>query len=162
MPVQFQPEGYHSITPYIIADGASAAIDFYKANFGATEVMRLPGPEGKVMHAEFQIGDSRIMIADPFPDMGALSPGHFGGSPQHLMIYTEDVDAMFNKAVEAGGEILRPLADMFYGDRMGTLKDPFGHQWSIATHTEDVSEEEMAKRMEAMKDQGGCGGGEGG
>jgi PhnB protein len=135
MPVPFQPEGYHSITPYIIVEGAHAAIEFYTANFAATEVMRIPGPEGSVMHAEIQIG----------------------GSPQHLMIYAEDCDAMFNQAVAAGSEVLRPLADQFYGDRSGTLKDPFGHQWTIATHIEEVSEEEMAKRMEAMMKQGGGG-----
>jgi len=156
MPVQFQPEGYHSVTPYIIVEGANAAIEFYAANFGASEVMRIPGPEGKVMHAEIQIGDSRVMLADPCPEMGAESPVKFGGSPQHLMIYTEDCDAMFGKAVEAGSEVLRPLADQFYGDRSGTLKDPFGHQWTLATHVEDVSEEEIAKRMAAMMEQGGA------
>jgi PhnB protein len=158
MSVQFQPEGYHSVTPYIIVEGANAAIAFYAANFGASEVLRIPGPGGKVMHAEILIGDSRVMLADPCPEMGAEAPARFGGSPQHLMIYTADCNAMFDKAVEAGSEVLRPLADQFYGDRSGTLKDPFGHQWTIATHVEDVSDEEIARRMEAM--MGGEGGGE--
>ncbi len=155
MSVHFQPEGYHSVTPYIIVEGANAAIEYDAANFGASEVLRIPGPGGKVMHAEIQIGDSRVMLADPCPEMGAEAPARFGGSPQHLMIYTEDCDAMFNQAVEAGSEVLRPLADQFYGDRSGTLKDPYGHQWTIATHVEDVSEEEVAKRMEAIMEQGG-------
>jgi len=144
------PEGYHSVTPYINVKNANAAIEFYAGNFGATEVMRLPGPGGKVMHAEIKIGDSHVMLADEFPEMGAQAPEHFGGSPQHLMIYTEDCDAMFQKAIAAGSTEVRPLADQFYGDRSGTLKDPFGHQWTIATHVEDVTEEEIAKRMADM------------
>jgi PhnB protein len=150
MPVNPIPESYHSVTPSIAAKDANAAIDFYTSNFGATEVMRMPGPGGKVMHAEIQIGDSRIMLADEFPKMGAQAPEHFGGSPQHLMIYTEDADAVFKKAIAAGSTEVRPLVDQFYGDRSGTLKDPFGHQWTIATHVEDVSEEELGKRMAAM------------
>ncbi len=161
MSVRFQPEAYHSVTPYLIVEGAAAAIEFYQTLFGATEVMRIPGPDGKLMHVEIQIGDSRVMLADPCPDMGAMAPPHFGGSPQFLMIYTEDADRMFDGAVAAGSEVVRPMMDQFYGDRSGTLKDPFGHQWTLATHIEDVSEEELAKRLEAMMQQpGGCGGGE--
>jgi PhnB protein len=150
MAVKPIPDGYHSITPYLIVQGAAAAIDFYKKVFGATEVFRVPGPGGKVGHAELQFGDSRIMLADEHPEMGAKAPGSFGGTPVGLMLYVADVDARFNRAVAAGATVNKPLADQFYGDRSGTVTDPFGHQWTIATHTEDVSPEEMDRRMKAM------------
>jgi PhnB protein len=145
------PDGYHSVTPYLIVKGAAAAIDFYKLAFGATELMRLPGPDGKVGHAEIRIGDSPVMLADEHPEVGAVSPQTLGGSPVHMLIYVEDVDARFAQAIAAGAKELRPVKDQFYGDRSGTLKDPFGHMWTIATHTEDVTHEEMQKRMEALK-----------
>jgi PhnB protein len=146
------PEGYHSVTPYLIVKGAARALEFYKKAFNATELVRMEGPGGTIGHAEFQIGNSRIMMADEFPDMGARSPETIGGSPVGLCIYTEDVDALFKQALAAGGKQERPVVDQFYGDRSGTLRDPFGHQWTLATHKEDVSPEEMTRRMEkAMK-----------
>jgi PhnB protein len=146
------PEGYHTVTPYLIVKGAARALEFYKKAFNATELYRMEGPGGTIGHAEFQIGDSRIMIADEFPDMGARSPETIGGSPVGLCIYIEDVDALFKQALAAGGKQERPVVDQFYGDRSGTLRDPFGHQWTLATHKEDVSPEEMKRRMEeAMK-----------
>ena len=155
MAVKPIPDGYHTVTPYLIVQRAAAAIDFYKKVFDAKELMRMPGPGGKVGHAELQVGDSRIMLADEHPEMGAKAPGSFGGSPVGLMLYVEDVDARFNRAVAAGGKIKKPLADQFYGDRSGSLTDPFGHQWTIATHKEDVSPEEIDRRMKAMmKKQG--------
>jgi PhnB protein len=156
MTVKAQPDGYHSITPYLVTHDAAAAIDFYKKAFGATELMRLPGPGGKVMHAEIKIGDSPIMLADEFPEMGIRSAKSFGGSPVSILIYTEDVDAMFAQAIAAGGTEKKPLADQFYGDRSGTIEDPFGHSWTIASHTEDVSPEEINRRFqEMMKHMGG-------
>jgi PhnB protein len=143
------PEGYHSVTPYLIVKGAARALEFYKKAFNATELYRLEGPGGTIGHAEFQIGNSRMMLADEFPDMGARSPETIGGSPIGLCIYTEDVDALFTQALAAGGKQERPVTDQFYGDRSGTLRDPFGHQWTLATHKEDVSPEEMTRRMEA-------------
>lgn len=143
------PEGYHSVTPYLIVKGAARALEFYKKAFNATELYRMEGPGGTIGHAEFQIGDSRMMIADEFPEMGARSPETIGGSPIGLCIYTEDVDALFKQALAAGGKEERPVKDQFYGDRSGTLRDPFGHQWTLATHTEDVSPEEMKRRAEA-------------
>jgi PhnB protein len=155
MAVKPIPDGYHTVTPYLIVQGAAAAIEFYKKAFGAKELMRMPGPGGKVGHAELQIGDSRIMLADEHPEMGAKGPGSFGGSPVGLLLYVEDVDARFNRAVAAGGKVKKPLADQFYGDRSGTLTDPFGHQWTIATHKEDVAPAEMDRRMkEMMKKKG--------
>ena len=150
MSVKPIPDGYHTVTPYLIIQGAAGAIEFYKKAFGAKELMRIPGPGGKVGHAEIQIGDSRIMLADEHPEMGAKAPGSFGGSPVGLMLYVEDVDARFNRAVAAGAKVHRPLADQFYGDRSGTVTDPFGHQWTIGTHKEDVSPEELDRRMKAM------------
>lgn len=150
MSVQPIPEGYHSLTPYLILDGAAEAIAYYKAAFGATELMRLPMPGGKIGHAELQIGDSRFMLADEFPEMGARGPKSIGGSPVGLCLYLPDVDAAFARAVAAGGTVERPVSDQFYGDRAGTLVDPFGHKWTLATHTEDVSAEEMARRMAGM------------
>ncbi len=147
MAVEPIPSGYHSVTPYIIVDGGAQAIEFYTKAFGAEEMMRMPGPEGRIMHAEIKIGDSPVMLADEFPDMGAKGPKAFGGSPTSLMIYVEDVDAVFGRALEAGATEVRAVQDQFYGDRSGTLRDPFGHQWTIATHVEDVSGEDLQRRM---------------
>ena len=146
MPVKPIPEGYHTLTPYIIVDGAARAIDFYKRAFGATETMRMPAPNGRIGHAEVRIGNSAIMLADEHPEMGAQGPRHYKGSPVSLLLYVTDVDATVKRAVEAGAKIKRPVADQFYGDRTGGLEDPFGHQWWIATHIEDVSPEEMVQR----------------
>ncbi len=157
MSVKAQPDGYHSITPYLIADDAAAAIAFYKTAFGATELMRLPGPGGKVMHAEIKIGDSPVMLADEFPEMGIRSAKSFGGSPVTILIYTEDADAMFAQAIAAGATETKPLADQFYGDRSGTVEDPFGHTWTIATHTEDLAPEEIERRFQEMMSQHGGG-----
>jgi PhnB protein len=145
------PEGYHSVTPYMIIDGAAAAIDFYQQAFGATEVVRFPGPNGKIGHAEIMIGDSHIMLADEHPEMNALGPKTIGGAAIKLMIYIEDVDAVVDRAVAAGAKIIRPVADQFYGDRTGGIEDPFGHIWYVATHIEDVPMEEMEKRAAAAQ-----------
>ncbi len=143
------PEGYHSVTPYLIISGAADAIDFYKKAFGATELFRMPAPEGKIGHAEIKIGDSPIMLADESPEMGYKSATTLSGSPVSLMIYVEDVDKVYNQAIAAGGTEVKGVQDQFYGDRSGTLKDPYGHVWHIATHKEDVTPEEMDKRMAA-------------
>jgi PhnB protein len=140
------PEGYPRVTPYLIVDGASAAIDFYTSVLGATESMRMDAPGGKVGHAEIQIGDSVVMLADESPEMNARGPKSFGGSPVSLMVYVEDVDAVFARALEAGAKELRPVENQFYGDRLGAFEDPFGHEWNVASHVEDVSPEEMSKR----------------
>jgi PhnB protein len=144
------PEGYHSITPYLIVDDAAGAIAFYKKAFGATERMRMAAPGGKIGHAEIQVGDSVIMLADEHPEMGARSPRSIGGSPVSILLYVEDVDAQARKAVGAGAKELRPVTDQFYGDRAGSFEDPYGHQWHIHTHKEEVSPEEMDKRLDAM------------
>ena len=149
------PEGYHTATPYLIIKGAAKAIDFYKEAFGATELFRLTAPDGKLGHAEIKIGDSPIMMADEHPEMNALGPEAVGGSPITLLLYVEDVDAMFKQAIASGATEVRPVADQFYGDRSGIVKDPFGHTWSIATHVEDVSPEEIDKRMSEMAKQKG-------
>jgi PhnB protein len=146
MAVKPVPDGYHSVNPYLCVDGAGAGIDWYKMAFGATEIMRMPGPDGKIGHAEIQIGNSRIMLADEFPQMNCRGPRAYGGSPVHLHVYLEDVDAVFARAVAAGAKALRPVADQFYGDRSGSLEDPFGHTWHVATHKEDLTPEEIAKR----------------
>ena len=143
------PDGYHAVTPYLIVAGGARAIEFYKAVFGATEVMRLPGPNG-VAHAEIRIGDSVVMLADESPDMGFKSPVALGGSPLSLMLYVADVDATFQRALAAGAVAKRPVQDQFYGDRSGTLEDPFGHIWTVATHVEDVSPQEIEKRLAAI------------
>jgi PhnB protein len=144
------PDGCHTITPYLAVQDAAKAIDFYKRAFGAKEVMRMDGPSGKIGHAELQIGDSRIMLADEMPGM-CRSPKSLGGTPVSIFLYVENVDSVFNQAVSAGAKVTSPLADMFWGDRYGKLDDPFGHSWSLATHTEDVAPQEMAKRSkEAM------------
>ena len=143
------PEGYHSVTPYLIIRGAADAIDYYKKALGAVELFRMPQPDGKIAHAEIKIGDSPIMLSDEHPDMGFRSPQSLGGSPISILIYVEDVDAVFDRAIAAGGKVDRPVEDKFYGDRAGSLIDPFGHTWHVATHTEDVSPEEMEKRAAA-------------
>ncbi len=154
MAVKPIPDGYHTVTAYLIVDGANAAIEFYKKAFGATELFRMPGPGGAVMHAEIMIGDSPVMLADQNPNWGAHAPQKYGGSPVHMLIYVEDADARFDQAVKAGATVVRPLQDQFYGDRSGTVLDPFGHQWSIATHKEDLTPEQIGERFKAM-----CGGG---
>ncbi|HJT68299.1 MAG TPA: VOC family protein [Pyrinomonadaceae bacterium] len=142
------PDGYHSVTPYLICDGAADAIEYYKRAFGATELFRMDH-EGKVGHAELKIGDSPIMLADEYPQMGYRSPKALGGTPVSIMIYVEDVDTVYKQAIDAGATEVKPLQDQFYGDRSGTLTDPFGHVWTIATHKEDVTMEEMNRRMAA-------------
>jgi PhnB protein len=153
MAVKPIPDGYHSITPYLIVSDATRAIEFYKRAFGATELFRLGAPGGKVGHAELKFGDSTVMLADEFPEMGARGPQTIGGSPVHLLHYVEDVDTVFATALSAGAVEARPVQDQFYGDRAGNLTDPFGHSWTIATHKEDVSAEEMARRSEQMQQQ---------
>jgi PhnB protein len=144
------PEGYHSVTPYLIVHDAAAAIEFYKKAFGAIERMRLPMPGGRLGHAEVQIDDSVIMLADENPQMGVRSAKTIGGSPVSILIYVENVDKSYPKAIAAGGKEIRPLATQFYGDRSGVLVDPFGIQWTIASHVENVSLEEVQNRMQAM------------
>ena len=144
------PDGYHSATPYLIVDGAARALDFYKRAFGAKELLRIPAPGDRVGHAEIKVGDSVIMLADEHPEIDARGPQHYGGSPVSILLYVDDVDALFKQAVAAGGTEVRPVADQFYGDRSGTLKDPFGHSWHLSTHKEDVSPEELNRRMAAL------------
>jgi PhnB protein len=151
MAVKPIPDGYRTVTPYLIVKGAAKALEFYKKALGAEERVRMPGPEGKIMHAEMQIGDSMIMLADEFPQMGAVSPQSLGGTPVGICLYVQDVDTLFKRAIAAGGKEERPLQNQFYGDRSGTMVDPFGHKWTIATHIEDVTPEEMQRRMAAMK-----------
>lgn len=149
-PVTYIPAGYHTVTPYLYIDGAAEAIEFYKKALGAIETVRMPGANGKIGHAEIRIGDSMIMLADESEQMKAYSPKHYGGVSSSFMVYVEDVDAVFHRAVEAGAAVRRPLADQFYGDRTGGIEDPFGHQWYLATHLRDVSHEEMKQAMEQM------------
>ena len=156
MAVKPVPDGYHTVTPYLIVKDAARALDFYQKAFGARELMRFPGPGGKIGHAEIKIGDSPIMLADEHPDMGAVSPQSLGGTPVGIALYVEDVDALTNRAVAAGATVVRPVADQFYGDRSATVLDPFGHKWTIATHKEDVSPEEMQRRMQALMNKQGC------
>ena len=141
------PDGYNSVTPYLVVDDAKRAIEFYRDAFGAEEKFRLPMGE-RIGHAEIKIGDSFVMLADEFPEMGHLGPNSRGGPTSSIVLYVEDVDTSFRKALEAGAKEQRPVENQFWGDRMGTLTDPFGHQWSLATHVEDVSESEMQTRME--------------
>jgi len=143
------PEGFHTVTPHLTVKNCGEAIDFYKKAFGAEETMRMPGPNGTVMHAELRIGDSPIMLNDEFPEMGAKSPKTIGGSPVSIHLYVADVDGLFDRAVKAGAKATMPVADMFWGDRFGKLEDPFGHHWSLATHKEDVSPEECMQRAKA-------------
>jgi len=149
MPVQPIPEGYHAITPYLIVKGAAQALEFYKKAFNATVIVRMDGPGGCIMHSEIKLGDSIVMLADENPAMGYRGPGPDGAAAVSLYLYVPDVDATFNRAVTNGAKVTRPVADQFYGDRNGTLVDPFGHVWSIGTHVEDVSPEEMKRRMAA-------------
>jgi len=158
MAVKSIPEGYHSVTPYLIIKGAADAIEFYKKAFGATELFRFPAPDGKIGHAEIKIGDSPIMLADEFAEMGYKGPQALGGSPVSLMIYLEDVDTVFNRAVEAGASVKEAVQDKFYGDRTGTLTDPFGHVWHVSTHKEDVSMEEMEERAKQASAKASGGG----
>lgn len=151
---QNPPPGFHSVTPYLFVRGAAEAIEYYKQAFGAEEVFRMPGPDGKIMHAEIQIGDSRVMLADENPDMGVTSPASLNGTSASFLIYVENVDERFEKAIAAGGEVVRPVTDQFYGDRTGCLLDPFGHVWTISTNTEELTPEEMQKRVEEMAKQG--------
>jgi PhnB protein len=146
MAVKPIPDGYHTLTPYLIVRGAAAALDFYAKALGATELYRMADPSGRVGHAEMQLGDSRFMLADEFPERGAVSPQGREGHSVSFLLYVPDVDAAFARAVAAGGRAVRPVQDQFYGDRTGTLEDPFGHQWTLATHVEDVSPEEMERR----------------
>ncbi len=153
MPTQVKPipQGYRSVTPYLTVNDAARALDFYKRAFGAQEVMRMGGPDGKIGHAEIKIGDSMIMLADEMPGSATRSPQSLGGTTGGVFLYVDNVDAVFNQAVSAGAQAEAQVADMFWGDRYGRLKDPFGHSWSVATHKEDVAPAEMSKRMqEAM------------
>lgn len=150
MPIQPIPKGLHSITPLLIIRNAKEAIEFYKRAFGATEAARLTGPSGEIVHAELKIGDSSVMIAEENPDWGNFSPTALKGSPLVLHLYHQDVDALAERAVAAGAKVVIPVADQFYGDRAGRLLDPFGHLWAVATHKEDVSPEEMQRRLEGF------------
>ena len=150
MSVKPKPDGYHSITPYLIIKDAAAAIELYKKLFGAQVMVRMDAPGGGIGHAELKIGDSVIMMASEYHEMGYLSPLARGGTPVSLLLYVEKVDAVFDAAIAAGCKSMKPVQDQFYGDRMGTFEDPFGHVWSVATHIEDVSPDEMKKRMAAM------------
>jgi PhnB protein len=153
--VQPVPKGYHTVTPYLVVNDAARALDFYKRAFGAQEVARMDAPGGKIGHAEIKIGDSMIMISDEMPGSGAKSPRALGGSPVSIFLYLNDVDTTFRQAVSAGAKADAQPTDMFWGDRYGKLTDPFGHQWGLATHKEDVSPQEMAKRSkEAMAKMG--------
>jgi PhnB protein len=147
--VQNPPQGYHTLTPYMTVRNARAAIDFYKKAFGAEKVLKLDMADGTIAHAEIRIGDSVVMLSEENEAWGTKSPLSLGGSPMFLMAYVADVDAAFRRAIDAGATEVRPVADQFYGDRSGTLKDPYGHQWTLSTHIEDVSEAEAQKRMEA-------------
>lgn len=149
MPVSPIPEGYRSITPYLIVRGAAEAIDFYTRAFGARERMRLPMPGGLIGHAELEFGDSVVMLADENPDWGAVGPQTLGGTPVSVLLYVENVDALYQQAVDAGVKVVKPLENQFYGDRSCHVEDPFGHRWSLASHVEDVSSEEMQRRMKA-------------
>jgi PhnB protein len=144
------PDGYHTATPYLIVNGAAEAIEFYKRALGATELLRMTDPQGRIGHAEIRIGDSVIMLADEHPDMGYRGPRSMGGSSVSILLYVDDVDTIFDRALSAGATVQRPIANQFYGDRSGKLEDPFGHVWSIATHVEDVPPEEMRRRAEAV------------
>ncbi len=156
MAVKPIPDGYHAVTPYLAVKGAAEAIEFYKKAFGAVELMRFAGPDGRVGHAEVKIGDSAVMLADEHPEMDHLGPKSRGGATAGFLIYVADVDARFAQAVAAGGKVRKAVQDQFYGDRSGTLEDPFGHVWTIATHKEDVPPEEMRRRAaEAMKKMSG-------
>jgi len=149
MAVRPIPEGYHSLTPYLAVEDAARAIEFYKDAFGAEEIHRMPGPDGSIAHAELQIGDSKVMLSDPFPQSNVRPPSERGGPTASVFMYVDDADAVFEQAQTAGATVSMPLEDMFWGDRFGSLTDPFGHVWSVATHIEDVPEAEMAERAAA-------------
>ncbi|HWI98235.1 MAG TPA: VOC family protein [Burkholderiales bacterium] len=144
------PQGMHSVTPHLICAGAAKAIEFYKQAFGAEEGARLPGPDGRLMHASVKIGDSQVMLVDEMPEWGALGPKSLKGTPVTIHLYVEDVDAFVERAVKAGAKVTMPVADQFWGDRYGKLEDPFGHHWSVATHVRDVSMEEVQSAMRQM------------
>lgn len=148
------PEGYEGATPYLIVKGAANALEFYKKAFGATEIMHMPGPGGTVGHAEIKIGKAIIMLADEFPEMNHRSPHSLGGTPVSMLVYVQDVDAFVQQAVAAGAKTLTPVETKFYGDRSGSLEDPFGHHWHFSTHVEDVPPEQMAKRAQAFMQDG--------
>ena len=149
------PDSYPRVTPYLCVDGAAAAIDFYRDVLGATERMRMPTPEGKIAHAELQLGDSVLMLSDEMPEIGVRGPRSVGGTPVTLSVYVEDVDAAYDRAVQAGATALSPVEDQFYGDRSGQFEDPFGHRWNIASHVEDVPPDEMARRAAQATGPGG-------
>ena len=149
MPAKPIPEGYHTLTPYLAIDGAAEAIEYYKKAFGAKERVRMDAPDGKIGHAELEIGDSLVMLSDPFPQASTAPPKELGGTSASVFMYVEDVDAVVKKAVDAGATVTMEVADQFWGDRFGSVQDPFGHVWSIATHVEDVPPEEMAERAKA-------------
>ncbi|AMG39742.1 VOC family protein [Achromobacter xylosoxidans] len=151
------PDGMHTLTPHIVCEGASDAIAFYRKAFNAEELTRLPAPGGKVMHAAIRIGDSVVMLMDDFPEWGSLGPKALKGSPVTLHLYVQDVDAAIKQAVAAGAQVTMPAADMFWGDRYGQVVDPFGHRWSIATHREDLTPEEIQRNMAQMGEMEGCG-----
>ncbi len=157
MSVQPIPRGYHTVTPYLIVRGGARAIEFYVEAMGASELYRMTGPGGGVAHAEITIGDSHVMLADEMPEMGFSSPDTLGGAAVSLMVYVEDVDARFERAVAAGATAVRPVENQFWGDRAGTLKDPFGHVWTIATHVEDVPADEMERRAAKVFASEQCG-----
>jgi PhnB protein len=149
MPTKPIPEGYHTVSPYLAVDDAAEAIDYYKRAFGAKETVRMEAPGGKIGHAELEIGDSHVMLSDPFPQASTKPPKELGGTSASVFMYVEDVDAVVKQAVDAGATVTMEVADQFWGDRFGSITDPFGHSWSIATHVEDVSPEEMAERGKA-------------
>ncbi len=153
MSVQPIPQGFHSVTPFLVVNDAAKAIDFYRRAFGAKEIMRMDGPDGKIGHAELKIGDSILMISDETPQTSVRSPRSLGGSTVNIFLYVDNVDTVFKQAESAGAKVNMPLENMFWGDRYGTLTDPFGHSWSVATHKEDVSSEEMKKRAQQAMTQ---------
>jgi len=156
------PEGFHTVTPHLVCAGAAEALEFYKNAFGATEIGRMPGPGGKIMHAEIRIGDSRVMLADDFPDWGSKGPLALKGTPVFIHLYVNDADATWQQAVAAGARPIMPMADTFWGDRYGQVEDPFGHRWSIATHKRDMTPEQIQEEMQkAMQQSQGCGGQQG-
>jgi PhnB protein len=144
------PDGYHTVSPYLIVANAAAALEFYRTAFGATVKRRLAMPDGKIMHAEIKIGDSIVMLADEFPSHEAFGPEHFGGSPASVVLYVDNADTLYARALETGATSLRPMADQPFGDRSGTIRDPFGHRWTLITHIEDISDEEIERRFAEM------------
>ena len=144
------PDGYHNVTPYLVIKGAAAAIEFYKKAFGAVVVMQMPQLDGRIGHAELKFGDSHVMLADEFPEMDVVSPKTLGNSPVGLLLYVDDVDKTVERAVALGATVKKPVQDQFYGDRNGTIEDPFGHKWTVAIHLEDVTPEDMNRRMAAL------------